>query len=251
MPDTMLRNRLRELSDRCENAGIYTYTEFLGLNEIAEFREMEHSLCPCMLYGGMTGAERVIARFGTEEMLGYREQFPIALLKLMPKSQKFAGQIEHRDVLGTIMSLGIRRSMIGDILLEETTAYVFCLDGIAPYLVENLTRIKHTDVTCSLSESLPDGLVRQAETIRLTVSSERADLIMAKLLHLSREKTKELFEAERVFIDGKTCLNAGKTLHEGNSVTVRGFGKFIFLGTEGKTKKGKDAVKLEVYGIHA
>ena len=95
-------------------------------------------------------------RFGSEDTTGYDLPFPITILQITPLMDKFSDELSHRDVLGSLMNLGIEREMTGDIIMKASsrsgirnTAYVFCVSSIADYISENLTRIKHTSVRVS------------------------------------------------------------------------------------------------------
>ena len=59
--------------------------------------------------GGYEMAERKVAGFGSEEMFGYRGAFPISMIKVSPVAEKFGEELNHRDYIGSLMNLGIRR----------------------------------------------------------------------------------------------------------------------------------------------
>ena len=96
--------------------------------------------------GGYHGAERqMIAFYPTD--LGFYWEYPICCLKIEPKAVKFSEALTHRDYLGTILGLGVERSVIGDILVKEHGAWVFCHNKIADFIMKNLCRVRHTTVT--------------------------------------------------------------------------------------------------------
>ena len=142
MEEELVKKRFRELADKAYNSNTYTFTGFLGLAEISYFYELERELCyvPVTAFGGSESCERVILRFGSEELFGYVEDFPITCLKIQPLMQKFADDLSHRDFLGALMNLGIERSVLGDIIIKDNEGYLFCTNAIAPYIVENLSR---------------------------------------------------------------------------------------------------------------
>lgn len=238
------KKRLTELAEKSSRQNIYTYTGFLGMAEQDVFHRMEWELSYAhpSLFGGTEWAERLLVRFGSPEETGYEEEFPIALLKIEPLQQRYADALGHRDFLGALMHLGIERSTLGDIFLIDNCGYLFCLDTIAGFIVEELRKVKHTDVTCSFAEA--DGALEKQEKVRqsLTVSSERADAVIAALYHLSRTKSAELFRAHKVFVNGKICENNSCFLKREDAVTVRGMGKFYYDGVDRETKKGKCSV---------
>lgn len=245
-----LQKRLAELADKSGRQNLYTFTGFLGMAEQDVFHRMERELSYAhpVLSGGSAQAERVVARFGNPEEMGYEEDFPISLLKIEPLQQKYADELGHRDFLGALMNLGIERSTLGDIFLKENCGYLFCLNTIAGFIVEELRKVRHTDVRCSFADA-SEVLERQEKVRRsLTVSSERADAVIAALYHLSRTQSAELFRTGKVFVNGKMCENNSCYLKREDAVSVRGKGKFYYDGADRETKKGKLSVGVLLYG---
>jgi len=244
-----LQKRLAELAERSSGQNIYTFTGFFGMAELDVFYGMERELSYAhpTLFGGSEEAERVVIRFGDPEEMGYEEKFPISLLKIEPVLQKYADTLGHRDFLGALMNLGIERSTLGDIFIKDNCGYLFCLDSIADVILDELRRIRHTDVKCSRKE--PDKILEKREKVRqnLTVSSERADVVIASLYHLSRTQSMDFFRARKVFINGRLCENNSCSLKQGDAVSVRGKGKFFYDGTDRETKKGKLSVGVLLY----
>lgn len=250
MEDTeFIKKRFVELADRCYRENRYTFTDFLGLGELASFYETERSLpVPYTLYGGIDTAERVILRFGSEEMLGYEEAFPIALVEIKPLLSKFADELTHRDILGALMSLGIEREVLGDIYLKDNVAYAACLSTMVEYIARELTSVKHTSVTCRVLTAFPEGLAGEAEELSLGVASERIDGIIAKAFNLSRNDVNELFRQKKIFLNGRLCENNSHMLKKDETVTVRGYGRLIFREITGMSRKGKLYARVDCLG---
>lgn len=243
-----LKNRLIELADKAYNRNIYTYTSFLGLAEQQAFYavQKEVSYAGCAMEGGAPLCERKIIRFGDP---GYEEAYPITRVEILPKTPKFAQTLTHRDFLGAVMNLGIERDVVGDIFVKEQGALLFCHENIAGYIIENLNQVKHTNVRCTLAEGEAEIDSPEPERISVTVASARVDAVVAKAYHLSRQDSQELFRAGRIFVNGILLQNAGYQLKEEDAVTVRGFGKFIYYGQTGISKKGKERVEIGVFGV--
>lgn len=244
-----LLNRFRDLADRCYQKNVYTYTGFLSIADISDFHliEKEFSHVPYELFGGYDLSERMILRFGSEEFLGYSEDFPITILEIFPLMNKFADELNHRDFLGALMNLGIERDVIGDIIVESPKAYVFVLNSIVEYIIENLTRIKHTSVMVKKVEELPKVAVKESRMETIQIPSERVDVIISKVYKLSREASIQLFREGKVFVEGRLCENNSKILKPGENITVRGFGKFMYLGYNTLSRKGKINAEVLMY----
>ena len=244
-----LRNRFRDLAEKSFQQGIFTFTGFLGLSEQDIFWQEEGKLSHAgyRLEGGCQAADRVVARFGSPEELGYEVPFPIVCVHIRPLAQKFADDLSHRDFLGALMNLGIERSTIGDIKVGEREAYLFCLDSIAGFICENLSQVRHTHVKCSLTEGPADIPQEEPRSVSIQVQSFRVDAVLAKVYNMSREKSLELFRAGKVYVDGRLCGNNARQLKCGETVNARGYGKFMLAGEPRETKKGKLAVEVSLY----
>ena len=244
----LLRKRFLELSRKSESAGIYCFSDFLGLSELATFGEIKTKLtCKYTLFGGTSGTERVMVRFGDENEIGYGCDFPITCLRVAPKNAKFADKLTHRDFLGSILNLGIERSMLGDIAILDNVGYVFAKDTIAKYIAEELSRIKHTDVTVSIADTLPEGELFKTELRRIQANGERVDALIAKVFNLSRDDSSALFKRKLVFVDGRQIESSSYCPKEGETVSVRGYGRFIYRGYDSLSRKGKKNITVELY----
>ncbi len=244
-----LKKRLKELAERCYMQNVYCFTGFLGMAEMDVFYQMQREIAhvPCAAFGGNEGCERQMLRFGSVEQLGYEEPFPIVCLQISPLLEKFADALTHRDFLGACMSLGIERSTLGDIMVRGKHAFLYCTEAIAPYIMENLVKIRHTDVSVSLFTGEMESLAPKLEPKELQVSSERLDAVVAKAWGLSRETSLSLFRGQRVFVGGRQQENNSASLKAGDVVSVRGYGKFIYHGITHTTRKGKYNIMVEFY----
>lgn len=241
-----LQKRFVDLANQAYQNDTFCFTNFLSmadaniLYESVDERQFE-------TFGGMEGCERVIARFGNQEELGYEIPYPIAVLKIEPLIEKFADQLTHRDFLGALMNLGIEREVLGDIRLDGKTAYLFVVESMAEYIQQNLDKVKHTSVrTVRLSE-VPELLSVHPEEREILVASKRLDVVIAKVYNLSRSKALDLFREKKVFIGGRTQENNSYSLKDGDVVTVRGFGKFIYEKENYETKKGRLCLTIKEY----
>ena len=173
------RNRFSELARRAYERGRYAFTDFLSLAEVQYLYAAEKELgyAGIALWGGFDGAERQVARFGRCD---YEEAFPVVALKISPSNVKFAEPLTHRDYLGALVNLGIERSTLGDICAAENGAYLYCLERIAPFIEENLKRVRHTDVSCERAEKTVFEAKEKNSEI-LFVSSLRADCAAASV----------------------------------------------------------------------
>ncbi len=245
----LLKKRFLELAEKSYNCGIFLFTDFLGLAEQSAFAEIKRDLkgISYEAFGGAAGAERVIIRFGSAEELGYSLPFPISIIRIEPLSQKYADKLTHRDFLGAILNLGIERDTLGDIVIIDNVGYLFALDDIADYIADSLTKVKRTDVKATVVSEIPEGQLYRTEHKQIQISSERLDAVIARVFSLSREDAQSLFKKRLVFISGKCTENTSYVPRENDIVSVRGHGRFIYLGQRSLSKKGKINAAVEVY----
>ncbi len=242
-----LQKRFSELAARADGRGRYTYTQFLTLAQQDVLNRMERQLAaPFTLEGGYEAAERRLACFGREEHLGYAARPPIVCVRIRPTGKKFAGELGHRDFLGSLMGLGIERRLLGDIQMAEGEGYLFCLEEIAPYICENLIQVARATVRCEMCDP-PETLSQPPEPTEVVVASERLDALIAAVWRLSRSDAQELLEKGLVFIDGRLVESASHNLKEGDLVSVRHKGRFRYEGMSRETKKGRLRVQVRVY----
>lgn len=245
----LLKKRFIELARKSDNSGYFTFTDFLGLAEQSAFSEIKKELrgVTYEAFGGAEGAERVIIRFGSEEELGYSLPFPISVVRVDPVSQKYADKLTHRDFLGAILNLGIERDTLGDIVIIDNVGYIFCLDSIADYVCESLIKVKRTDVCAKIVTSLPDGQLYRTEQRVVQISGERLDAVIAKVFSLSREDAQGLFKKRLVFVDGRQIDSTSYVPKKKEKISVRGHGRFLYIGCQSYSKKGKLNVLVELY----
>ncbi len=235
--------RFEELAKRADERCYTTYTEFLNMEEQSELLSLRLEV-PFKLYGGYDGAERRIAAFGYD---CESAPFPITYIKIEPSAKKFADKLTHRDFLGSLMGLGLKREVLGDILIHDSTGYLMCLDSVAEYIAGNLDKVRHTSVKCTVVNELPGDVQSEPEEQQKIVASLRIDVLAAAVYNLSRSAVKELFTQRKVFVNSRLCENFSLVPKEGDIISVRGKGRFKLGEVLGKTKKNRVIVLFYVY----
>lgn len=241
-------SRILELANKCYHKNIYTYSDFLNLNEQNIFNTVLSKLPPInySLLGGNIYAERKIIVFEPEEAY-YTYELPISIVKIEPLNLKFGEALTHRDYLGAILNLGIDRSKIGDILIKDKIAYLYALDTMSDYIIENLTRIRHTSVMCSSHPMENMEISPEFKEVTGTVSNIRLDAVISLAFGLSRSNVTKFIEEAKVFVNGKLITSNGYSLKEKDLISVRGLGRFIYSEHVSVTKKGRNLIKILKY----
>lgn len=235
-----------DLANQAYYNDTFCFTNFLSMADM-DLLLRSGINTPFELFGGANGCERMVARFGSKEELGYEVPYPIAILQIEPLLPKFAETLTHRDFLGALMNLGMEREMIGDIWIVEKTAYLFLIDSMAEYVMQNLEKIRHTNVKVSRLEAVPATVSPRLEEKVIIVASKRLDVVIAKMYGLSRSKVIPLFAQNKVFVNGRLETSNSRMLKDEDVVAVRGFGKFIFEKENYETKKGRLCLNIKEY----
>lgn len=245
--DKLIKNRIIELANRAYNTGVFCFTPFMGLAEqnIFRYSEKEFAHVPYTLFGGAEHCERLMARFGDEDLCGYEAPFPIACIKAEPLSMRFSDALTHRDLLGAIMNLGINRSSVGDIVVRDDCSYIFCAEVIAPYIIDNLTCAKHTHLHLKLADGKPTGELYRLKRQMVNIASERLDCLVSQFLKVGRGEAAEIIACGRLFINGRCCKSCSKLLKSGDIVSIRGAGRFIFKDIIKETRKGRLVAEID------
>ncbi len=243
---SLLKNRFSELAQRSFDRRIYTNSDFLTQSEQSELLKMKLPV-RVTLYGGVDNAERRIAVFGDENDLGYECFYPVKFIKIEPLQMKFADKLTHRDFLGSLIGLGLRREMLGDIIINENVAYLVCLDSVSDFIINQLDKVKHTSVKCSESDYIPDDVLPELIYEELIVSSERLDVLVSAVYNLSRNESQKKIEGETVFCNGMVTVSSSFVPENGTLISVRGHGRFIYDGILRQTKKGRNVIAVRIY----
>lgn len=261
-----LQGRLRDLAGRTLRSDYLTHSAFLDPYGAAIFDHLLRSQgtggegkgslegVPCFLYGGFEEAERCCAVFlpsylDREAFLEGEKEDPqvVACLEIRPLQDKFADDLTHRDFLGALMHLGIEREQVGDILTEDSRAFVFVMKDISPFIISELTRVRHTVVSVREIPLSDCSIRRVLEEKTGSVASERLDAVAAMAFKLSRTSAAKLIQGEKAAVDGRLVTDPDQRLIPGQKISLRGYGKCIYQGEVKRTKKDRLMVRVLLY----
>ena len=196
--------------------------------------------------GGHESAERTRVVFTNADWGEYERSELFTALKIEWRPQDTLG---HRDILGALMALGIKRDTVGDIVMEEHSAVLVCLPELGGYIAEKLSKVGRVGV--NVTEISLDGLSAKKEVLSVktnTVASLRLDAVLCAAFGLSRAKAAEHIAAGRVNLDHTQCLQPAKELSEGSLLSVRGMGRVKLLEVGSVSRKGRVFIKIGVFG---
>lgn len=235
---------INEYIRRAEKQDI-VLTKFLDTSESSTLRAMKNDFFRVFFFGGYEDAERVRSIILKKD-LGFplSDEYEISVLKVIPKSTHRL--ITHRHVLGTILSFGVKRETIGDILINEKEIYIFIDKTLENYLTCNLTSINNVlvDVSVNPLETIKLDLTGKEELVN--VASLRLDGIIAHTLRVGRNKANEIIESGNVQVNHLDCLSSSHQLKINDLISIRHFGRIKILEIVNTTKKERLVVKVEI-----
>lgn len=156
--------------------------------------------------------------------------------------------VSHRDYLGSLLSLGIKREKIGDLLVNENAAQVIAATEIKDYILMNLDKVKKAGV--QVKEIDLDQLQFKPEKvkeIKTTVASLRLDAVASSGFGVSRSKMVKEIAAELVKVNWKVVTNPSYLIKPEDVISLRGKGRMMIEEVKGETKKGRISLVLKRY----
>ncbi len=249
--EELLKKRLIELSNNAYYRESPVFTDFLNLNEQNIFHTIQNELAPVktICFGGYESAERQMVAFLPDAFLMKfdNSNYPMEIVCIEPANAKFADTLSHRDFLGAILNLGIERCKIGDIIIEENKAYIFCSNKLSQFLIDELRKVKHTIIRTRISDLKDFKYEPQLKVLKGSVASVRIDGVLTVCANCSRGDAVDLINAKKVFVNGRLVEANSYNLKNEDVISVRGLGKFIFSGIISETKKGRYYIEIKKY----
>lgn len=242
-----LLKRILDLAFRAQKTYGVTYTDFVDPFLLGRIKAHRLDILGFNLdtYGGLEDSQRHMMGFAHDDLQIIESDFPISYLKVSVQTG-IGKPLSHRDYLGAIMGLGIEREKIGDLIIEDNEAYIIAHRDIAEYIEHALDTVsRYGKVTCQAIDKEDIPQVQQAyKTIQATVSSLRADAIIAAGFHLSRSAVAKLISAGRGLCNG-VIITQSSPIEEGDICSLRGHGKIKIKKLGSKTRKGR--IRLEIH----
>ena len=230
------------------------YTDFLDMYQIScvESFLKKNNYKNYIFYGGFDNAERKALIIYPEkynmEMLekNYNKILSIVRIEL---PEEMNGKYAHRNYLGGIVKLGLKREKVGDILVFNNGADIITFVDFANTLkteLGSLTRFQNSKIIVDEISKISKQEIK-IEEVKIIVPSLRLDNIVSDLAKTSRSKAVQIMEAQRVFVNGKNEIKASKQIKQNDIITIRGKGRFIIKEFTGTTRSGRTVILVEKY----
>lgn len=250
--------KIEDKARSCADNSMITSSDFLDMHQRSEVSSLRLPFPDVkrIFFGGFEGAERSIAVFLPEYIEAYdenslKEYFiqnpddnPIRIIEVT--KDKFSAKLSHRDYLGALMALGIRREMTGDIVVSESGCRIAALTKTAQFIVDNLDKAGRGSLKAKIIP-LEDAVINsavQGKPDSFTVSSLRLDSIVKNGFGISRTAACEAINAGIVFVNDVECTKADKKIAENDKIIMRHKGRMIVTDCSSFSKKGRVIVNI-------
>ncbi len=220
------------------------FSHFVSPHELAVFRT-HYRLSPdvtFMAWGGSVDAERVILGFFPDFLTPDAEDFPITPLMISN-----VGGMKHPDVLGSVLGLGIKREMVGDIYFDDNRAVIMCENTAKDYILYNLKTVGRKSVEVTEVTEGNFSLAHKFKMSSVIVASMRLDAIVAAAAPMSRQDASKAITQDLVNVNFTVANNPDKKLTEGDVISIRHHGRFVIESIAGETRKGRTVLEIKKY----
>ena len=249
--DELIISKIEDRICQCRDGYYVTATGLLDSHEQALARQVSVNSAGvrALMYGGFDGAERrMLVCIPTDIPVTDDEAVEGLLTAVRVTKPPISRELSHRDYLGSMLGLGIDRSVTGDILVRNDGADIIVLPEIADFLVSEYTQVGRTAVRTE-KISLDELIIPEAKTqiIRDTIPSSRLDNIVSSAFRISRSKAADAIRAGIVSVDHIECLKPDARITEEQTIVLRGKGKAVLREIGGESKKGRVWIVIERY----
>ncbi len=227
--------RLRDTTDLFKAVGFLSESERAFVSTLSVLKGEKYTF-----WGGYDDAQRV---YFVALPQWCDDVSQTAVVQSITFSYRKCDSLAHRDFLGTLMSLGITRECVGDILCEEGRTVIFVSESVVNYIITQVDKVGGIGVTVQSGHTLPLPQTSQLKEGSATIASFRLDSIVAALLGTSREKAKEIINDKRVSVNGAVVDKVTYEPENTAKISVRGVGRFTLRDSSSLTKKGRIILK--------
>lgn len=237
--------RIEDLCNLCDRNNIPKFTGFLDLRQqkISEYAASGVLPNAFSFYGGFVDAQRKMFGVFPDYVQDRDIEFPLSFIKVFHPRP-----LTHRDFLGSLMSLGIKREIVGDILVGSEISFIILQSSMCDYVLDNVNKIGNVGVKlniCDASEIIVSE--NRFEEKSDIVSSMRLDCVVSAFTNKSRSESEKLISSERVCVNDEIISSCSKNVSEGDIISIRSFGKYIVGPCNSKTKKGRLVLSYKKY----
>lgn len=154
--------------------------------------------------------------------------------------------LSHRQILGSLMSLGIKRECIGDIYIQDNkNCYFAATEEITPYLLQEFKYVSNCPIELNeIDYSIT--INKKYEDKKIFVASLRLDVLVSNVYNISRKETLEIITTGDIKVNYEECLNPTKQINLNDLVSVKHYGRFILKEISGKSRSDRYIVFVSI-----
>ncbi len=234
-----LLSRIRDWVSRAERDYCSVVTPFLNEFEIEVVKRYCGNKIPYVIDGGHPDAQRAKIIFLSQTT------WESDIVCLVAKRKKGI-PLEHRDILGALMSLNIDRNQLGDLWVEEDKIVLYTSQRLSTLIQQECKQVHRVSIQFELSDKLHTNQVRTEEGSGF-ISSARIDSIVSCVAKKSRADAQVLIQSQRVMVNHQIVTKLSKICQEGDIISIRKVGRFVYKGVVKTSKKNKLLIDYEKY----
>ncbi len=182
-------------------------------------------------------------------MLRELEEYPLAAVEIKVTGLRQSGkELSHRDYLGTLMGLGIRRETIGDLFPTESGCTFAAMQDVVGHITASLDKVSSPGATterCGFERLIPTP--SQVKGIKSTVASLRLDSVIAEAFSVSRSDAQDAIRRGLVSVNYLECRSVSEDVSQGDILRWQGKGKAKLVTCGGLSRKGNTIVVIHRY----
>ncbi|MBR6521130.1 MAG: RNA-binding protein [Oscillospiraceae bacterium] len=245
--DVLMLAKVFDKLNACSTKNYLQTTRFLSMHDciIAETALRGEKAEGYLFWGAYDGAERKIVVFYPDYLDADSAVADSGVSVVRAKFRE--GTVGHRDMLGSLMNIGITRECLGDLLIHEDFCDIICTTESAAFIMDNLFRAGHETLKLELLDGPPADKEEKFKVIRDTVASLRLDAVVSSGCSVSRANAAALINSGRVKVNDFECIKTDKIVTAGDSISVRGYGKMLLDSVGGVSKKGRTIIEIKRY----
>ena len=237
--ETVFCKKAYSICEKAEKMHIKSFSTFLDLRQkelfISQFNKF--SGIKIEFYAGYEGdTERTIACVFDEYDEAYSWDYPLSVIRSEINGDE---KLTHRDFLGAIMNLMIKREYIGDIMVQDDICYIICHNNMAPVIISELKKVRHSFVDFEYYDQ-PVVYTRQiSQQKSITVASMRLDAVVSAVLNCSRNEGVTLIKQGNVSVNHLLAKRSDFEIMDEDILSIRGRGKYRISFDGSKSRKDR------------
>ena len=161
---------------------------------------------------------------------------------------KCSEKLRHQDILGSILSLNINSSYLGDIIVDNDKYYFYILSELSSFIKDNLSMIGNKKIVLEeIDIDILKDYKRKYEEHTIIVSSLRIDNVISKIINTNRKIVLDKINNKEIILNYEVLTKSSYNLKENDVFSIRKYGKYKYIRIINNTKKDNLIIKYLKY----